>query len=236
MPNNPSGNTPGTTIIVGVGPGLGASLARRFAAAGHAVAVAARNVEKLGTIVDEITGAGGRAKAYACDSTSEKDVAALFGAAAADLGAMDVAIYNASGRARGPIADTTVSEFTDAWERCCLGGFLVGREAARQLGPKGSGSILFTGATASMKGFPHSATFAAGKFALRGLAESMARELHPKGVHVAHFNIDGGIGIDEEGDGRLRPDAIAETYYQTHLQHPSAWSHSVEVRPWVEIF
>ena len=229
-------NNPGTCIIVGVGPGLGAALARRFGAAGHNVAVAARNVEKLGGLVEEIAGAGGRAKAYACDTTSESDVIGLFEAAEADLGAMDVSIYNASGRARGPIAETTVAEFTDAWERCCLGGFLVGREAARRLGPKGSGSILLTGATASMKGFPHSSTFAAGKFALRGLAESMARELHPMGVHVAHFNIDGGIGIDEDGEGRLRPDAIAETYYQTHLQHPSAWSHTVEVRPWVEKF
>ncbi len=227
---------PGTCIIVGVGPGLGASLARRFAAAGHNVAVAARNVDKLAAIVDEIAGAGGTAKAYACDTTSEDDVVGLFKAAESDLGEMDVGIYNASGRARGPIAETTVAEFTDAWQRCCLGGFLVGREAARRLGPKGMGSILLTGATASMKGFPHSSTFAAGKFALRGLAESMARELHPKGVHVAHFNIDGGIGVDEGGEARLRPDAIAETYYQTHIQHPSAWSHSVEVRPWVENF
>ncbi len=229
-------SNPGTCIIVGVGPGLGASLARRFASAGHSVAVAARTAGKLDGLVEEITGAGGTAKAYACDTTSESDVMGLFAAVEADLGAMDVSIYNASGRARGPIADTTVSEFTDAWERCCLGGFLVGREAARRLGPKGAGSILLTGATASMKGFPHSATFAAGKFALRGLAESMARELQPKGVHVAHFNIDGGIGIDEDGDARLRPDAIAESYYQTHMQHCSAWSHSVELRPWVENF
>lgn len=228
-------NNPGTCIIVGVGPGLGAALARRFGAAGHNVAVAARNVEKLGGLVEEIAGAGGRAKAYACDTTSEGDVTSLFAAAEADLGAMDVGIYNASGRARGPIAETTLAEFTDAWERCCLGGFLVGREAARRLGPKGAGSILFTGATASMKGFPHSSTFAAGKFALRGLAESMARELQPKGVHVAHFNIDGGIG-EHEDDARLRPVAIAETYYQTHMQHRSAWSHSVELRPWVENF
>jgi len=128
-----------------------------------------------------------------------------------------------------------LQEFTDAWERCCLGGFLVGREAARRLGAKGAGSILFTGATASMKGFAHSATFAVGKFGLRGLAESMARELQPQGVHVAHFNIDGGIGEHAE-DSRLRPNAIAETYYQTHIQHRSAWSHSIEVRPWVENF
>ncbi|NQV60461.1 MAG: SDR family NAD(P)-dependent oxidoreductase, partial [Alphaproteobacteria bacterium] len=183
----------------------------------------------------EITAAGGAARAYACDATSEDDVIALFQRAEADLGDIDVAIYNASGRARGPIAETTLADFTNSWERCCLGGFLVGREATRRMGPKGAGSILFTGATASMKGFAHSATFAVGKFALRGLAESMARELQPQGVHVAHFNIDGGIGEHAE-DAKLRPDAIAETYYQTHAQHRSAWSHSVEVRPWVEKF
>ncbi len=228
-------SNPGTCIIVGVGPGLGAALARRFARAGHAVAVAARNVEKLAGVVDEITAEGGSAKAYACDATSESDVAALFERAEADLGAIGVAIYNASGRARKPVVETSLAEFVDAWERCCLGGFLVGREAARRLGPAGAGSILFTGATASMKGFPNSATFAVGKFGLRALAESMARELQPQGVHVAHFNIDGGIGEHEE-DARLRPDAIAESYYQIHAQHRSAWSHSVELRPWVENF
>lgn len=226
---------PGTCIIVGVGPGLGAALARRFAKSGHAVAVAARNADKLAGIVDGITAAGGSARAYACDTTSEDGVMALFRQAEADLGAMDVAIYNASGRVRKPVAETSLEEFTDSWERCCLGGFLVGREAARRLGPAGAGSILFTGATASMKGFPGSATFAVGKFGLRALAESMARELQPQGVHVAHFNIDGGIGEHGE-DARLRPDAIAETYYQTHAQHRSAWSHSVEVRPWLENF
>ena len=225
----------GTCIIVGVGPGLGAALARRFAAAGHNVAVAARNADKLAGLVEEIGTAGGTAKAYACDTTSEADVMALFEAAAADLGAMDVTIYNASGRVRKPVGEITVAEFTESWERSCLGGFIVGREGARRLGPKGAGSILFTGATASMKGFSNSATFAAGKFALRGLAESMARELQPQGVHVAHFNIDGGIGENGE-DSSLRPAAIAETYYQTHIQHRSAWSHSVEVRPWLENF
>ena len=229
-------SNPGTCIIVGVGPGLGAALARRFAKAGHAVAVAARHGGKLAGVVHEIAAAGGKAKAYACDATSENDVQSLFKAVEGDLGAIDVAIYNASGRARKPVANTSLEEFTDSWERCCLGGFLVGREAARRMGPAGAGSILFTGATASMKGYANSATFAVGKFGLRGLAESMARELQPKGVHVAHFNIDGGIGVDGEGEARLRPDAIAETYFQTHLQHPSAWSHSIEVRPWVEKF
>jgi len=222
-------------IVVGVGPGLGAAVARRFARAGHTVAVAARTANKLAPIVDEIAAAGGTARAYACDATAEADVARLFEQAQAELGPVGVAVYNASGRARKPIAETEVAEFVSSWERCCLGGFLVGREAARAMEPRGAGSILFTGATASMKGYPHSATFAVGKFGLRALAESMARELHPKGIHVAHFNIDGGIGENAE-DARLRPDAIAETYYQVHAQHRSAWSHSIEVRPWVENF
>ena len=233
-------NSSGTCIIVGVGPGLGAALARRFAAGGHSVAMAARNSQKLTNLVTEIESDGGTAKAYDCDTTSETDVVALFEAAESELGIMDVSIYNASGRVRKPVADITLQEFTDSWESSCLGGFLVGREAARRLGPRcsdgGVGSIFFTGATASMKGFAHSATFAVGKFGLRGLAESMSRELQPQGVHVAHFNVDGGIGVDESGEALLRPKAIAETYYQTYLQHRSAWSHSVEVRPWVEKF
>jgi len=224
-----------TCIVVGVGPGLGAAIARRFAKAGHPVALAARNVDKLAAFTSEIEAAGGRAKGYACDATNEASVAALFEQVESDLGPAGIAIYNASGRARKPIAETTMDEFVTSWERCCLGGFLVGREAARTMEPRGEGSILFTGATASMKGYPHSATFAVGKFGLRALAESMARELHPKGIHVAHFNIDGGIGENSD-DAKLLPDAIAETYYQTHAQHRSAWSHSVEVRPWVEKF
>lgn len=228
-------NQANTCIVVGVGPGLGAAVARRFSRAGHPVALAARNADKLGAFVTEVEAAGGRARGYACDATTEADVAALFEQAEADLGPVGIAVYNASGRARKPIAETTIEEFVGSWERCCLGGFLVGREAARRMEPRGEGSILFTGATASMKGYPHSATFAVGKFGLRALAESMARELHPKGIHVAHFNIDGGIGEDGQ-DTRLRPAAIAETYYQTHAQHRSAWSHSIEVRPWVEGF
>ncbi|MEM7018684.1 MAG: SDR family NAD(P)-dependent oxidoreductase [Pseudomonadota bacterium] len=224
-----------TCIVVGVGPGLGAAVARRFAKAGHPVALAARNADKLSDFVSEIEAAGGRAKGYACDATSEDDVTALFEQAEADLGPTGVAVYNASGRVRKPIAETTTEEFVSSWERSCLGGFLVGRAATRSMEPRGEGSILFTGATASMKGYPHSATFAVGKFGLRALAESMARELHPKGIHVAHFNVDGGIGENDD-DKWLRPDAIAETYYQTHAQHRSAWAHSIEVRPWVEKF
>ena len=222
-------------IVVGVGPGLGASIGRRFAKAGYGVALAARNAERLQPFVEEIEGAGGVARAYACDGIEEGQVAALFERAESELGPASVAVYNASGRVRKPIAAIGAEEFVEAWKRACFGGFLLGREAAKRMVPRGQGSILLTGATASVKGYPLSAGFAVGKFGLRALAESMARELHPKNIHVAHFVIDGGIGRDD-GDARLDPDAIAETYYQTHAQHRSTWSLNVELRPWVETF
>lgn len=229
---NPQGKS---AIIVGVGPGLGAAIARRFAAAGFATAVASRTASKLDALVAEIATAGGQAKAYSCNAASEDDVLTLFEQAEADLGPAGVVAYNASGRVRKPIAEMTAEQFTDTWQRSCLGGFLVGREAARKMTPRGEGTILFTGATASVKAFPGSADFASAKFGLRALSDSMARELQPKGIHVAHFNIDGSIGVDDK-DARLRPDAIAETYYQTHAQHRSTWSTNVELRPWVESF
>ena len=222
-------------IVLGVGPGLGASVSRRFARAGYAVAVAARDAYKLTDLVKEIERDGGRAMAYRCDATSEKDVIELFDRAEADLGPAEVAVFNASGRVRKPIAQIEAQEFLDAWMRGCFGGFLLAREAARRMEPRAKGSILFTGATASMKGYAQSAGFAVAKFGLRALAESMARELGPKGLHVAHFTIDGGIGRAED-DSRLHPDAIAEAYFQTHAQPRSAWSFQVELRPWVETF
>lgn len=222
-------------VIVGVGPGLGAAVARRFAAAGYAVALASRNPDRLAALVAEIESAGGTAKAYRADATEEADIVALFEAAESDLGPAAVAVFNASGRVRKPIAEIEAQEFIDAWMRGCFGGFLVGREAVRRMQPRKAGSILFTGATASMKAFPLSAGFAVAKFGLRALAESMARALQPEGIHVAHFVIDGAIGSDEK-NARLDPAAIAETYYQTHAQHPSAWSTSVELRPWTESF
>ena len=225
----------GSCVVVGVGPGLGGAVAKRFAAGGHAVAMASRNPERLAPLVEEIEQAGGTAKAYRADATAEDDVVALFEAAEQDLGPAEVAVFNASGRVRKPITEIEAQEFIDAWMRGCFGGFLVGREAARRMQPRKAGSILFTGATASVKAFPLSAGFAVAKYGLRALAESMARALQPEGIHVAHFVIDGAIGSDA-GNARLDPEAIAETYYQTHCQHPSAWSTSVELRPWVESF
>jgi NAD(P)-dependent dehydrogenase (short-subunit alcohol dehydrogenase family) len=228
-----------TALIVGVGSGLSASLARLFAREGMKVALAARNTDKLGALVKE-TGA----KAYACDASDPASVAALYAAVDKDFGALDVAVYNASGRVRGPIAELDPEAVRNAIMVACYGGFLVAQAAAQRMLKTGKGSILLTGASASVKGYAQSASFAMGKFGLRGLAQSMARELAPKNIHVAHFIIDGGIlqgAADSRAgargpDGMLSPDAIAESYLHIHRQHRSAWTWEVELRPWVENF
>ena len=221
----------GAAIIVGVGPGLGAALGRRFAAAGFTVALASRTKDKVERIAAAIDGAQG----YAIDAIDEGAVGGLFDAVEADLGPVEVCVFNASGRVRASFLDIDTEEFVAAWKSSCLGGFVVGREAARRMLPRGHGTILLTGATASVKGFALSAGFATGKFGLRGMAQSMARELHPQGIHVAHVVVDGGIGRDD-GGARLDPDAIAETYYQLHRQPRSIWAQEIELRPWVEKF
>jgi len=224
-------------LIVGAGKGLSASLARACAKRGMKVALAARDAGKLAALVAE-TGA----KAYACDASQPPAVQALFRALDADLGAPALAVYNASARARGPFVDLDPAAVAEALEVSAFGGFLVAQEAAKRMLPRGRGTILFTGASASVKGYPQSAPFAMGKFALRGLAQSMARELAPKGIHVAHFVIDGGIRQPGEAraergpDGFLDPDAIAQTYLQIHDQPRSAWTWEVELRPWTETF
>ena len=227
-------------VIVGVGPGLGASLARRCAREGMAVAVAARRAEKMGPLVEEIGRLGGSGRAYGCDATDEAQVDALMTAVAKDLGAPDLVVFNASGRVRKSILDIEIAEFERAWRNACLGGFIVGREAARIMVPRGRGTILFTGATASVKAYAMSAGFAVGKFGLRALAQSMAREFGPKGIHVAHVIVDGGILADGRqaaaDDAQLSPDAIAETYWHLHRQHRSAWAQEIDLRPWVEKF
>jgi NAD(P)-dependent dehydrogenase (short-subunit alcohol dehydrogenase family) len=223
-----------TALIVGVGDGLSASLARLFAGQGMAVALAARDTDKLAALVDE-TGA----RAYACDAVRRGDVNGLFTAVGKDFGTPDVVVYNPSFRTKGPLVELDPADVEKTVMVSCFGGFLVGQAAARLMLEKGSGSIQFTGATASVKGYVNSAPFAMGKFALRGLAQSMARELAPRNIHVAHFVIDGGIGRAGEGrtpDSLLDPDAIAETYLSIHRQHRSAWTWEVELRPWVETF
>ncbi len=221
-------------VIAGAGSGLSASLARLLGREGFRVILAARNVDKLAALVKE-TGA----LAVETDVSDAASVERLF-EAADKAGPLEIAVFNASGRTRGPIAELDPEAVRQALLVGAYGGFLVGQQAARRLLARGSGSILFTGASASIKGFPGSAGFAMPKFGLRGLAQSMARELGPKNIHVAHFIIDGQIASSartpERPDSHLSPDAIAETYLAIHRQHRSAWSFEVELRPWVETF
>lgn len=230
----------GTAIIIGAGSGLSASLARKLAARGHRVVLGARDTAKLDALVAE-TGA----IAVAVDGSDPASVDALFADVA---GRIDVAIYNPSARSRGPVAELDPEEVRRAMEVTAFGSFLLGRAAAGRMLAQDAidgarGTILFTGASAGVKGFPMSAPFAMGKFAQRGLAESMARELHPQGVHVAWVNIDGGIAnaaraerTDDGTDKMLDPDAIADTYLSLMDQHRSAWSNEIALRPWVERF
>ncbi|HKT17626.1 MAG TPA: SDR family NAD(P)-dependent oxidoreductase [Stellaceae bacterium] len=225
-------------LIVGAGSGLSAALARLFHEEGMRVALAARHPEKLAVLCKET-----QARAYACDAEKTADVDALFKALVADIGSPDLVVYNPSYRTRGPVAEIDPQEVLKSITVTCFGGFLVGQQAARLMLKAGHGSILFTGASASIKGYARSASFAMGKFGLRGLAQSMARELAPQNIHVAHFVIDGGIrrGDDpranERGpDGLLEPDAIAASYLHVHRQKRSAWTAEIELRPWVESY
>ena len=224
-------------LIVGAGEGLSASLARLFARENIKVALAARKVEKLGALCSE-TGA----RAYACNATEPDEVERLFGLVEREIGTPDIVVYNASGRARGAFVDLAPADVAQAIAVSAFGGFLVAQQAARRMLPGKRGAILFTGASASVKGYAQSAPFAMGKFALRGLAQSMARELSPQGIHVAHFVIDGGIRSatrtdpPDRPDSMLDPDAIAESYWSVLQQPRSAWTWEMELRPWVEKF
>jgi NAD(P)-dependent dehydrogenase (short-subunit alcohol dehydrogenase family) len=226
-----------TALIVGAGSGLSASLARAFHKAGMGIALAARDIDKLSGLCTEFG-----ATAYACDSSEPAQVQRLFSDLEAGIGAPDVVVYNASARARGPFADLDAQDVERALAITAYGGFLVAQQAVRRMLPKRHGAVLFTGASASVKGYAQSAPFAMGKFALRGLAQSMARELAPQGIHVAHFVIDGAIlnpGRTEppgQPDSMLDPDAIAANYLHVLMQPRSAWTWEMEIRPWVEKF
>ena len=226
-----------TALIVGVGGGLSASVARTFAKAGMKIALAARRVADLATLAKDVGG-----EAFACDATKRGDVVRLFGEVERAYGAPDVVVYNASYRTRGAFIDLDPAEVEKTLAVSVFGGFLVAQEAAKRMLPHKHGAILFTGASASVKGYAQSAPFAMGKFALRGLAQSMARELSPQGIHVAHVVIDGGIRSPsradppDKPDSMLDPDAIAQTYLDLLQQRRSAWAWEIELRPWVERF
>lgn len=226
-----------TALIVGAGSGLSASLARLLAKAGLRIALAARSPEDLADLVGE-TGA----KAFACDASKQDQVARLFAEVDAAIGAPDIVIYNASFRTRGPFVELVPADVEKAIAVSAFGAFLVAQQAAKRMLPNRHGAIFFTGASASVKGYTKSAPFAMAKFALRGLSQSLARELQPQGIHVAHFVIDGGIRSDrrqepaDKPDSLLDPDAIAQTYLDVLRQPSNAWTSEVELRPWVENF
>ncbi len=226
-----------TALIVGAGSGLSASLGRALAKDGIKVALAARTTGDLDGLVKEVG-----AQAFACDAAERGDVEKLFADVDASLGAPDIVIYNASFRTRGPFVEIDPLDVEKALAVTAYGAFLVAQQAARRMLPKKHGAILLTGASAGVKGYPQSAPFAMGKFALRGLAQSMARELSPQGIHVAHVVVDGGIRSARRSDpadspdSTLDPDAIAGSYMHLIHQPRSAWAWEIELRPWVEKF
>ena len=233
-------------LVVGGGPGLGSALARNFARHGMHVAVARRNPEQLAPLLAEL---GPKVQAYRCDATSEDDVVQLLAAVQRDLGPPRLVVFNAGAFVRKGVLDTSAEEFERCWRIGCLGGFLVGREAVRtmlasQRDGRHQGTVIFTGATASLRGGARFHNLAVGKFGLRALAQSMAREFQPQGIHVAHVVIDGQIESDRAGytsaergaDAVLDPDAVAGSYHHLHLQQPSAWTLELDLRPYAEKF
>ena len=235
-------------LIAGVGDGLGGAIARRFAHGGYATVLVARSAERLARIASDIEASGGRGVAYVADLREESAVTKLFEDVEKELGPISLAVFNAGANYRASILDTPADMFEKVWRLSCYAGFLVGREAARHMAPRGHGSLIFTGATASLRGSSQFAAFAAAKGALRQLAQSMARELGPQGIHVASVIIDGVIdsAIMHERfpermsqlptAGALKPEHIAEAYWQLHNQARDAWTFEMDLRPWAEKF
>ena len=233
-------------LVIGAGEATGGAIARRFAREGYTACVTRRSAERLKPLVERIEAEGGRARAFGSDARKEEDAVALVQTVEREVGPIEVCVFNVGGNVRFPIRETTVRVYTKVWEMAALAGFLAGREAARAMVPRGRGTILFTGATASLRGGKGFAAFAGAKHALRALAQSMARELGPEGIHVAHVVIDGGIDTPfirenfperyalKDRAGILDPEAIAENYWRLHLQPRSAWTHELDLRPWME--
>ncbi len=236
----------GAALIIGAGDALGGAVAHRFAREGFTAVPSRRKVDQLQQLVDDIRAAGFAAEGLPCDARDEDQIIALFDRIESDIGPVEVAVFNAGAQHNAPIAEMTARIYRQVWESAAFGGFLMGREAARRMAPRGRGTIIFTGATASMRAGPGFAAFAGAKYALRALSQSMAKELGPKGIHVAHVIIDGMIESDavkqrfpertaaKGEDGMLDPAAIAESYYQLHAQPRSAWSWEIDLRPWSE--
>ena len=233
-------------LVIGAGEATGGAIARRFAREGYTACVTRRNADKLKPLVESIEKAGGKARAFGSDARKEEQVVELMRTIERDLGPLEVCVFNVGGNVRFPIREMTSRVYIKVWEMAALAGFLAGREAAKVMVPRGRGTILFTGATASLRGGKGFAAFAGAKHALRALAQSMARELGPEGIHVAHVVVDGAIDTPfirdtfperyalKDQAGILDPEAIAENYWQLHLQPRSAWTHELDLRPWME--
>ena len=240
-------NTPRKVVLViGAGDATGGAIAKRFAREGYAACVVRRHADKLQALVDEIRAAGGEAFGFGTDARNEDAVAALVDKIEREIGAIDVFVFNIGANAPSGILDETARKYFKIWEMACMAGFLTGREVARRMVTRGRGTMLFTGATASLRGAAGFAAFAGGKHALRALAQSMARELGPKNIHVAHVVIDGAIDTDfirtiaperyalKEQDGILNPDHIADNYWHLHTQPRDSWTFEMDLRPWME--
>ncbi|BCG65288.1 MAG: hypothetical protein methR_P3114 [Methyloprofundus sp.] len=236
----PSGTN--VALIVGTGPGLGSALAHRFAKAGMSIAIAARNTKKLAGLIQEIQMSGNHIRAYGCDATDEQSVKSLLALVSKEMGPPNLVVYNVEHFIPGTITEIETPAFEECWRAMTLGGFLVGREAARLMLPRGSGTIIYTGASAALRGRAEYINMAVGKFGVRALSQSMARDLGPKGIHVAHVILDSGIlsqnskKLAKKRASALFPEHIAETYYQLYTQHHSAWTQELDLRPWVESF
>jgi len=233
-------------LVIGAGDATGGAIARRFAREGFTACVTRRNADKLAPLVARIEAEGGKARAFGSDARKEEAMAALVDTIEREVGPIEVAAFNIGANVRFPIRETTSRVYFKVWEMACFAGFLMGREVAKAMVPRGRGTILFTGATASVRGSAGYSAFSGAKHALRALAQSMARELAPQGVHVAHVVIDGAIDTEfirtnfparaalKDQDGILNPEAIAEVYWQLHRQPRSAWTHEMDLRPWME--
>ena len=234
-----------SVLIVGAGAGLGASLGRCFAGAGYNIAVAARRPERLEGLITELTDIGVKAEAFGVDASDEDGMAGVFDAAEANLGSIDLALYNVNGRTVKELTELSIDDFENSWRALCLGGFIMGREAAKRMLPRGAGSIFYTGGRGARRGLAEFTAFASAKAALRSVAECTARELGPKGIHVAHFAVEASIANEAtraarpelaEKDAMVRTEDLAEIYLHTHQQPRNCWAFEVDLRPWNEIF